>query len=236
MPPKKSSKPHNDPASAGKSADKPVPGKEIPLPAKDALVAILDDDESVLKGLRTLFMDEGYEVADFSKPEDLLAFRLPARPCCLILDQELNDPCNGLDVHSRIKDLKWHATTVFLSAHWDVSTVVKAVRNGAEEFITKPFEPARLLEAVAAAVESSRQRLASSDVSETLRARAAHLSTRERQIVRLVASGMLNKEIADQLGLALVTVKVHRGRAMQKLGAGNAAELSLIASQCGILD
>jgi FixJ family two-component response regulator len=128
----------------------------------------------------------------------------------------------------------WDIPTVFLTAHWNVQSVVNAMRAGADGFLTKPFDPAQLLDEVSKALERARARQQDGEHATAARAKAALLTEREREVVKLVVRGLLNKEIADQLDLALVTVKVHRGRAMQKLGAGNPAELARIASLAGL--
>jgi FixJ family two-component response regulator len=138
-------------------------------------------------------------------------------------------------VHAELRQRCWNIPTVFLTAHWDLGLVVSSMKAGADGFLTKPYDPSELIHAVSGAFErSSHSRQAGNHLAD-LRGRVSSLSSRELEVVRLVASGMLNKEIADVLGLALVTVKVHRGRAMQKLGAGNAAELARWASLAGII-
>ena len=124
--------------------------------------------------------------------------------------------------------------TVFLTADGDAHTVVQAMRHGADDYLTKPFDPDELLAAIKRACERGRQAHVLDGETAMLRQRAATLTSRERTIVSMVVKGMLNKEIAGQLNLALVTVKVHRGRAMRKLGAQNAAELARIAMCVGL--
>jgi FixJ family two-component response regulator len=203
--------------------------------AQDGLVAILDDDPMLLTGLERLLTGHGYEVRVFDKACDLLACQLPDRPCCVILDNDLGDSLTGLDVHAEIRRRGWPVSVLFLTGHWDVPSIVDAVRNGAEDFLTKPLDHAVLVHAVSKAVQKAREHREEAGKSQALTRRAGQLTPRELEIVRLVASGLLNKEIADQLKIALVTVKVHRGRAMRKLGAGNAAELARIAALAGIV-
>jgi FixJ family two-component response regulator len=196
---------------------------------------ILDDDAFILSGLERMLGGRGYHVKTFMAPAEFLDFGCPDVPCCLILDNQLNDGMTGIEVHAEMQRRGWHIPTVFLTAHWDVKSIVAAMRNGADGFLTKPFDPDELLQAVAAALDRSRER--ETEILEAARARlrATQLTSREKEVVKLVVSGFLNKEIAAKLGLAIVTVKVHRGRAMRKLGAGNSAELAHIAALAGLL-
>lgn len=197
-------------------------------------VLVLDDDRSVANGLERLLAAQGYQVRAYLESEDFFRDGLPAVPSCLILDNQLRDGMTGMQVHQEILRRGWEIPTLFLTAHWDVQSVVHAMRAGADGFLTKPFEPSELLAAVSHALERAREIKREGLLAAELRKKAALLTNRERDVVRLVVAGKLNKEIADTLNLALVTVKVHRGRAMRKLEAGNAAELARIASLAGI--
>jgi len=201
----------------------------------DHAVLILDDDSSVLKGLERLLSAHGYRVGLYSESEDFFRAGMPAVPACLILDNQLSGGMTGLQVHAEMQRRGWDIPTVFLTAHWNVQSVVTAMRAGADGFLTKPFDPAELVDAVAQALARAREKHNGNSLAAEAKSRAASLTAREKEIVCLVVSGLLNKEIADQLGLALVPVKVHRGRAMQKLGAGNPAELARIAALAGIV-
>lgn len=197
-------------------------------------ILVLDDDRSVVNGLERLLESQGYQVRAYLESEDFFRDGLPEVPSCLILDNQLSDGMTGMQVHQEMLRRGWEIPTLFLTAHWDVQSVVNAMRSGADGFLTKPFEPAELLDAVAQALERARGKRHEDKLVVELRKKAASLTNRERDVVRLVVAGKLNKEIADMLNLALVTVKVHRGRAMRKLGAGNAAEMARIASLAGI--
>ena len=201
----------------------------------DHAVLVLDDDKSVLNGLERLLTAQGYRVSLYSEAEEFFRAGPPPIPACLILDNQLNDGMTGLQVHSEMQRRGWEIPTVFLTAHWNVQSVVDALRAGAAGFLTKPFDPAELVDAVAQALERARVRQRDGQQALDARARVASLTVRERQIVALVVAGLLNKEIAEKLDLALVTVKVHRARAMRKLGAGNAAELARIAALGGVV-
>jgi len=200
------------------------------------LVFVLDDDPSVLRGLERLLKARGYTVATFQEAEAFFEALPPSLPACLILDNQLGDGITGLGVHAELQRRGWFIPTVFLTAHWNVQSVVQAMRAGADGFLTKPFDPDELVQAVADALARASAR--HDELSQAVDARsfATSLTSREREIVKLVVAGLINKEIADRLNLALVTVKVHRGRAMRKLGAGNAAELARIAGLAGLLD
>lgn len=202
----------------------------------DHQVVVLDDDPSILNGIRRLLNAHGYRVRLHSAPDDFFNAGLPSVPSCLLLDNKLGGGMSGLQVHAEVIRRGWFIPTVFLTAHWNVQSVVNAMRAGADGFLTKPFDPTELIEVVQGALERSRARHQSQILATDAKAKAGTLTEREREVVKLVVAGMLNKEIAAKLGLALVTVKVHRGRAMRKLGAGNPAELARIASQAGIVD
>ena len=199
------------------------------------LVLALNQDPDLLDSLDQVLSGRNYRVKSFSSAADLFAFGPPCVPACLILDTHLGGGMDGIRVHQQIIRLGWAVSTLFLIADWDLRAVVQAVRNGADGFVRKPFEPSELFDAVASALERARVIYQENLEAMQVRGKADRLSCREREIVRLVCAGMLNKEIADSLGLALVTVKVHRGRAMRKLGAGNPAELARIANMAGML-
>ena len=200
----------------------------------DHMVLVLDDDQSILISLERLLQAHGYSVRVYSESEDFFRAGLPEVPACLLLDNQLGNGMTGVQVHAELYRRGWNLPTVFVTAHWNVQSVVNAMRAGADGFLTKPYNPAELLDAVALALHRAFIQQRDNLHTTTARTLAASLTTREREIVRLVVSGLLNKEIADQLNLALITVKVHRGRAMHKLGAGNPAELARIAALAGI--
>lgn len=191
-------------------------------------VVVLDDNLAVRESLEQLLMSHGYSVRLHADPEDFFQVGLPPVNACLLLDNHLGEYMSGMLVHAEIVRRGWFIPTIFLTAHWNVQMVVNAMRTGADGYLTKPFDPAELLAAVASALRHSRNRRQEAFRVTDARARIAALTPREREIVQLVVNGHLNKEIADRLDIALITVKVHRGRAMRKLGAGNAAELARI--------
>lgn len=206
------------------------------MSSENHMVLVLDDDRSVVNGLERLLSAHGYKVRAFMESEDLFRGGAPREPACLILDNQLSDGMTGMQVHQEMQRRGWEIPTVFLTAHWNVQSVVNAMRAGADGFLTKPFEPSELLSAVSEALDRARRKMHEDQFATDVRRRSASLTQREKEVVKLVVAGKLNKEIADVLNLALVTVKVHRGRAMRKLGAGNAAELARIAGLCGMFD
>lgn len=198
------------------------------------MVLVLDDEPSVLRGLERLLTGHGYQVRLHLTPESLFADGLPKMPACLLLDNNLNHGQSGLQVHAEVLRRGWHLPTIFLTGHWNVKEVVNAIRAGADGFLTKPYDPDELLANVADAIERARNHHQQQQAVAEARLRSSSLTKREREVVCHVVSGKLNKEIAVAMGLALITVKVHRGRAMRKLNAGNAAELARIASLAGL--
>lgn len=198
-------------------------------------VLVMDDDPSVRKGLMRFLSDHDYDVRLFDEPEKFFAYGQPESPSCLLLDNQLGGGKTGVEVHAEIVRRGWYIPTVFLTAHWNVKTIVDVLRAGADGFLTKPYDPVELLEAVDQAIIRSRRALLEKTDSIRVRAKFEALTKREIEVVRLVVAGLLNKEIADKLGIALVTVKVHRGRAMKKLGAGNPASLAKLAAEAGIV-
>lgn len=196
-------------------------------------VIVVDDDHAVRASLEDLLKAHGFEVQTHASGEDFFKAGMPAGPACLLLDQHLG-PVKGTDVHAEMSRRGWELPTVFLTADWDTRTIVNAMRGGADNYLTKPFDPEELLTSVRQACERAFASALQQDEAGELRKRAALLTPRERTVVAMVVKGMLNKQIADHLQLALVTVKLHRGRAMQKLGAQNAAELARIALRTGL--
>ena len=197
-------------------------------------VIVLDDDRSILRALEQLLMGEGYRVRVYADPDDFFRAGEPAAPACLLLDNQLGNNKTGVKVHRELQDRKWFLPTIFVTAHWNVQSVVSAMRAGADGYISKPFDPNDLIRAVAEAMDRAAQYEQDELGKAAARSKVATLTARERQIVLLILTGRINKEIADELNLALVTVKVHRGRSMHKLGAGNAAEMARIAGLGGL--
>ena len=202
--------------------------------AKDHTVLLLDDDAGIRKQLESLLAAKGYTVRAHSSTDEVLKDACPSGPCCLLLDQRLSKGMSGIHLRSELRNRGWDIPTILLAADWDVRDVVASMRAGADGVLTKPVNPDELWDSVSHAFSMAiaihhRKSMAAEESS-----RIESLTPREREIVTLVTSGLLNKEIAGELGLALVTVKVHRARIMRKLKAGNPAELARIASRAGL--
>ena len=211
------------------------PDAGVPLAATgDHDVVVLDDDPNVRKGLERLLETHGYRVRLHQDPAEFLATGPPAGPACLLLDNQLEASMTGVQVHAEVVRQGWNLPTIFLTAHWSVGSVVAAVRAGADSYLTKPYEAAELLKAIGEALQRARATHLENQKKAAALALAATLTKRERQIACLVLDGKMNKEIADELDLALVTVKVHRGRVMSKLGVVNTAELAGFARVVGL--
>lgn len=197
-------------------------------------VLVLDDNPSVRRGLERLLASNGFKVRLHHDPDDFLNSGPPEVPACLLLDNQLEARLSGIEVHAEIVNRGWNLPTIFLTAHWNVQSVVSAIRAGADGFLTKPYDSRELLVEVGRALDRARISYGEHEEAATIRRRYQSLTPRERQILDLALDGFINKEISTQLGIALVTVKVHRGRAMNKLGAVNIADLARMARLAGI--
>lgn len=198
-------------------------------PAMDALVHILDDDDSVRGALDSLFRSVGLKTQLHRSGQEFLHAVRPDVPSCLVLDVRLPG-ISGLDFQERLAQLKIHVPVVFITGHGDIPMSVRGMKAGAVDFLTKPFRDQDLLDAVGAAIEKDRTRRAGDRDLDELRKRYATLSARERQVMALVTAGKMNKQVAGALNLSEITVKVHRGHAMRKMGARTLAEFVRMAS------
>lgn len=197
-------------------------------------VLVLDSDPVTLSGVERLFSEHGYYVRLYTQASDFLGSSPPLGPACLLLENMLGDSMTGLQVHEELLRRGRIIPTVFLASSWNVRLVVNAIRGGADSFLTKPIDPWKLVNAVALAIRRARARHRPALTALEARSRASGLTPREREVVRLILGGFLNKQIAAQLDIAPITAQVDRGRAMIKLGAGNSAELAHIAELAGI--
>jgi RNA polymerase sigma factor (sigma-70 family) len=190
----------------------------------ESIVFVVDDDPSVQRAIKRLIASVGLQVELFGSAQDFMARTNPDVPSCLVLDIRLPG-MSGLDFQRQLADANLHIPIVFITAHGDIPMTVRAMKAGAVEFLTKPFRDQDLLDAIQLALEKDREiRRIEAEIA-TLRERFESLSPREREVVELVVSGMLNKQIAAQLGTAENTVKVHRSRAMEKMRADSLADL-----------
>ncbi len=194
------------------------------------LVLVIDDDPSVRNGLALLFRSVGFETRAFGSAQEFLQSTLPDVPSCLVLDVRLPGQ-SGLDFQA---ELVTHIPIIFMTGHGDIPMTVRAMKGGAVDFLAKPFRDQDMLDAVATAIERDRKRRASEKILSDLRALFETLSPRECEVMALVASGLMNKQIAAELKLAEITVKIHRGRIMKKMHARSVADLVKMAEALGV--
>jgi FixJ family two-component response regulator len=202
-------------------------------PNDHSIVYVVDDDSDVREGLQDLFHSVGLKTEVFGSATEFLARKLPEEVSCLVLDVRLPG-LSGLDFQAELAAAQIKIPVIFITGYGDIPMTVKAMKAGAVEFLTKPVREQDLLDAVRAALDRDRSRREYDDETYELRMRFEALSTRERQIMALVTSGLMNKQIAGEIGVSEVTVKVHRHNVMKKLGARSLADLVRIADLLGV--
>ena len=202
--------------------------------ADDQIVYVIDDDQDVRNMLYSLFRSVGQRVEVFASAAEWLQHPLPAVPSCLVLDIRL-PRLSGFDLQAELSRLGIMIPVIFMTAHGDIPMSVKAMKAGAIDFLTKPFRHQEMLDAVTAALERDRKHRSEERANADTRARYETLTPRERQIMALVAGGLMNKQVAGKIGITEMTVKIHRGNVMRKMEAKSLADLVLIAEHLGIL-
>ena len=198
-----------------------------------AVIAIVDDDPSVREGLDSLIRSAGWAVETFASAQEFLARPGAEMPSCLVLDLQLPG-LSGLDLQKRMADAGLEIPIVFLTGHGDIPASVQAMKAGAVEFLTKPFDEEGLLQAIREAIERDRHiRERHAEISEVQR-RYESLTPREQEVMQQVVAGLLNKQVAAELNITEFTVKVHRGQVMRKMHADSLADLVRMAEKLGI--
>lgn len=197
------------------------------------LVFVVDDDANMRKSLANLMRSVGLRAETFGTAREFLDVKLPDVPCCVILDVRLPG-ASGLDIQARLASLKIDVPVIFVSGHGDIPMTVRAIKAGAIEFLPKPFREQELLDAVQVALENDKARHEQARLLADLRARFEALTSREQEVMVGVTSGLMNKQVAGDIGISEETVKVHRGNAARKMGAKSLAELVRMADQLGL--
>lgn len=201
--------------------------------SESGVVFVIDDDQSVRKALSRLVRLAGHQTVSFPSAEDFLSIDLPDKPCCAILDIRLPGQ-SGLDLQERLSETDREMPIIFVTGHGDVSKSVQAMKAGAVDFLEKPFDAEQLLRAVEWALEKDREIRRERLEKTAIRHRLASLTPREREVFERVVTGLLNKQIAAQLGAAEKTIKVHRARVMRKMEADSLADLVRMSIAVGI--
>ena len=193
-----------------------------------SIVFVVDDDISVRESLELLIQSEGWQPETFSSAQDFLVRSRKPAPSCLLLDISMPG-LNGLELQKRVATEHPDVPIIFITGHGDVPKTVQAMKSGAVEFLTKPFKEDVLLSAVRQALERSRVALGLQAEIKELQDRYSSLSPREREVMALVVSGLLNKQVGGELGISEITVKAHRGKVMQKMKADSLPDLVKMA-------
>ena len=197
------------------------------------IVFVVDDDVSVRESLAALMRYAGYQAELFASAREFLACPAAQAPSCLVLDVSLPD-LNGLELQERIVADRIEMPIIFITGHGDIPMTVKAMKAGAVEFLTKPLSQDALLSAIEHALARSQMALGHEAETQALRDRYGSLSGREREVMVLVTSGMMNKQVGGKLGISEITVKAHRGRMMRKMQARSLADLVRMAASLGL--
>jgi len=209
------------------------PRSDTAMPQQQPTIVVIDDDPSIRKSLDNLFRSVGLDVELFGSPQEFLQSKRPDRPGCIVLDVRFPGR-SGLDMQREMAAANTPLPIIFITGYGDIPMSVRAMKAGAVEFLTKPFRDQDLLDAVGLALERDRTRRTKETRLAELRARFDTLTARERQVLSLVIAGRLNKQIAGELGVSEMTVKMHRRQVMRKMQASGLAQLVRLADQLGI--
>ena len=204
----------------------------LPMQDVTSIVFVVDDDVSVRESLELLLRTAGWRAETFASAQEFLCRPHPAVPCCLVLDVTLPG-LSGLDLQKRLAE-RTDMPIIFITGHGDVPMTVQAMKAGAAEFLTKPFKDDVLLDAIRSAIERSRAALRLDSEMRALRNCYASLTPREREVMALVVSGLLNKQVGGELGISEITVKAHRGQVMRKMKADSLPGLVTMAARLGL--
>jgi FixJ family two-component response regulator len=197
-----------------------------------SIVFVVDDDVSVRESLELLIRTAGWQPETFPSAQEFLSRPRSATPCCLVLDVSLPG-LNGLELQKQLAE-RTDMPIIFITGHGDVPMTVQAMKAGAVEFLTKPFNDNVLVHAIRGAIERSRSALRQEAQMLVLRDSYASLTPREREVMALVVSGLLNKQVGDELGISEITVKAHRGQVMRKMKADSLPDLVTMAARLGL--
>ena len=213
----------------------PVPRRAMKKeePQSTPIVFVVDDDVSMRNALANLFRSVGLQSALFGSGSELLRSKLPEVPSCLVLDIRLPG-ISGLDFQAELAKANIHIPIIFMTGHGDIPMSVRAMKAGAVDFLTKPFRDQDMLDAVTTAIERDRGSRNEARILSDLHALFATLTPREREVMALVTAGLMNKQIAAEIGIAEITVKIHRGHIMRKMAAKSLADLVRMAQALGL--